>query len=64
MNRVSNFFGPGGYGNYGYGNRRYGYGNGGYGFGGGGGYRNSRYVRAYVPRIGWVLVPIRAIRRF
>ncbi len=59
----SNVFGSGGYGNsgYGYGNR--GYGNRGYGYGGYGN-RNSRYVMAYIPGVGWVMIPIRAIRRF
>jgi hypothetical protein len=60
-----------GYGNggYGYGSGGNGYGNGGYGYGGSGygngygGYGNGRYVMAYVPGIGWVLVPIRALRR-
>jgi len=48
-----------GYGNggYGYGNRGYGYGNGGYGYGNGG-----PYVMVYLPGVGWVLVPLRAIR--
>jgi hypothetical protein len=61
----SNYFGTAGYrgSGYGYGNAGYGFGNGGYGYGGGYGYRNSRYVRAYIPGVGWVLVPIRAIRR-
>jgi hypothetical protein len=53
----SNFFGAGAYRNSGYR-----YGNGRFGFDGGDGYRHSRYVRAYVPGDGWVLVPIRAIR--
>jgi hypothetical protein len=48
----SNSFGLGyGGGGYGYGNRGYGYGNG-------------RYVMAYVPGIGWVMVPLRAIRMY
>jgi hypothetical protein len=61
----SNFFGLGGNGNsgYGYGNGGYGYGNRGYGYGGYG-YPNSRYVMAFVPGVGWVRVPIWAIRRF
>jgi hypothetical protein len=61
----SNLFGRRGNGSYGYGygNGGYGYGNRGYGYGGGYGYRNSGYVRAYIPGDGWVLVPIRAIRR-
>jgi hypothetical protein len=59
----SNLFGVGGYGNLAYGNGYggYGYGNRGYGSGGYG-YRNSMYVRAYIPGIGWVMVPLRAIR--
>jgi hypothetical protein len=61
----SNFLGRGAYrhSRYGYGNGGYGYGNRGYGYRGGHGYRHSRYVSAYVPGMGWVLVPIRAIRR-
>ncbi len=62
----SNFFGAGGFGNLGFGNGYggYGYGNRGYGLGGGYGYRKSQYVMAYIPGIGWVMVPTRAIRRF
>jgi hypothetical protein len=64
----SSYFGSN-YGNSGYGNG-YGYGNGGYGYGnglsgyGGYGYRNSNLVRVYWPGVGWVLVPIRAIRAY
>jgi hypothetical protein len=58
----SNFFGSGnGNFGYGYGNSGYGYGNGGSGFGSYG-YGNSRYVMVYLPGVGWVMVPIRAIR--
>jgi hypothetical protein len=57
------FLGSGGYYGNGYGNRGYGYGNGGYGYGGYG-YRNPGYVMVYLPGVGWVLVPIRAIRRY
>ena len=74
----SNFFGSGvgnsryGYGNsgYGFGNSGYGYGGNGYGYGGGGyggsgyGNGNSVYVSVYLPGVGWVLVPIWAIRGF
>ena len=72
----SNFFGSGygnsgyGYSNSGYGNGGYGYGNSGYGYGnnglgnGGYGYRNSNYIMVYAPGIGWVLVPLRAIRGY
>ena len=58
----SNFFGTG-YGNFGfgYGNSGYGYGNGGSGFGAFGN-GNSPYVMVYLPGVGWVMVPIRAIR--
>ena len=61
----SNFFGVGSNANsgYGYGNGRYGYGSRGYGYGGCG-YSNSRYVKAFVPGVGWVRVPVWAIRRF
>ena len=67
----SNFFGSGlGNSSYGYGNSGYGYGGNGYGFGGGGyggggfGNGNSVYVSVYLPGVGWVLVPIWAIRGF
>jgi hypothetical protein len=58
----SNFFGTG-YGNfgYGYGNSGAGYGYGGSGFGAFGN-GNSPYVMVYLPGVGWVMVPIRAIR--
>jgi hypothetical protein len=62
--------GTGGLGSAGFGNSGYGYGNGGYGYGnrgnsyGGYGYPNSRYVMAFVPGVGWVRVPIWAIRRY
>jgi len=49
-----NGYGGYGYGGYGYGG--YGYGNRGYGNGLGG------YVRVYIPGLGWVLVPIQALR--
>jgi len=45
----------GGYGN-GYGGYGYGYGNRGYGNG------LAGYVRVYIPGLGWVLVPIQALR--
>jgi len=48
---LGGYGGGSGYGGYGYGNRGYGYGNGG-------------YVMVYWPRVGWVMVPRRAIRRF
>jgi len=57
------FSGSGWYYGNGYGNRGYGYGNGGYGFGGYG-YRSPGYVMVYLPGVGWVLVPIRAIRTY
>jgi hypothetical protein len=53
----------GGYGGYGYGG--YGNGYGGYGYGyGNRGYGNglAGYVRVYIPGLGWVLVPIQALR--
>ena len=50
----------------GYGNRGFGYGNNGYGYGnsGYGGYGNGNgpLVMVYLPGVGWVLVPLRAIR--
>jgi hypothetical protein len=46
-----------GYGGYGNGYGGYGYGNRGYGNG------MAGYVRVYVPGLGWVLVPIQALRR-
>ena len=61
----SSFFGSN-YGNgygYRYGNGGYGYGNGLSGYGGYG-YRNSNLVQVYLPGVGWVLVPIRAIRAY
>ena len=71
VNRTNFGIGNGayGYGNggYGYGHRGYSYGNGGYGYGYGSGrygYRNSNLVEVYLPGVGWVLVPIQAIRRF
>jgi hypothetical protein len=58
---VGGFGGPGGYGfggGYGYG----GYGRGGYGYGGGYGMPGFRLV--FIPGLGWVLVPVRALRWF
>jgi hypothetical protein len=57
--------GLGGTGIGGYGNRGSGYGSGyGNGYGGGGyGNRNSGYVWVYIPSLGWVMVPIRLLRR-
>ncbi len=67
----SNFFGSAnGNSGFGYGNSGYGYGNAGYGYGNGGsgfgryGNGNSGYVMVYLPGVGWVMVPIRAIRGF
>jgi hypothetical protein len=56
----SGLYGPGyGNGGHGYGAYGNGYGNG-YG---GYGYRNPRYLRVYIPGLGWVLVPRPAARR-
>jgi len=78
LNNGGNGYGSFGYGGInavgpnslglGYGNRGYGYGLGGYGgyrYGSRGyGYGNGRYVWVYAPGIGWVMVPLRDIRRF
>jgi hypothetical protein len=62
MNRGSRFGGSGlglyggGYGNPGYGYGAFGSGYGAYG------YRYSRYIRVYIPGLGWVLVPRGATR--